>query len=90
MISKLLITLNKIASLNFNYQPNSSPSSATITVVSENNTYIEPKLYSRIVLPILGIPMRVIEVQYNDDSDSRTLQVELLDELSLEFECFLT
>ena len=72
----------KIASLNFNYQPNSSPSSATITVVSENNTYIEPKLYSRIVLPILGIPMRVIEVQYNDDSDSRTLQVELLDELS--------
>jgi hypothetical protein len=72
----------KIATFNFNYQPNSSPSSATITIVSENNRYIEPNLNSRIVLPILGIPMRVVEVQYNDDSDSRTLQVELLDELS--------
>lgn len=72
----------KIATMNFSYEPNSSPSSATITVVSENNRYIEPVLYSRIVLPILGIPMRIVEVQYNDDGDSKTLQVEMLDELS--------
>jgi hypothetical protein len=72
----------KIATLNFNYQPSSSASSATITVVSENNRYIEPQIYSRIVLPILRIPMRIVEVQYNDDGDSKTLQIELLDELS--------
>jgi hypothetical protein len=72
----------KIATMNFSYEPNSSPSSATITIVSENNRYIEPELYSRIVLPILGIPMRIVEVQYNDDGDSKTLQVEMLDELS--------
>ena len=72
----------KIATLNFNYQPSSSASSATITVVSENNQYIEPTLYSRMVLPILRVPMRIIEVQYNDDGDSKTLQIELLDELS--------
>lgn len=72
----------KIATLNFNYQPNSSPCSATLTIVSENNNYIEPELYSRVVLPILRIPMRVVEVQYNDDGNSKTLQIEMLDELS--------
>ena len=72
----------KIATINFNYQPNSSPSSATLTIVSENNSFIEPELYSRIVLPILRIPMRIVECQFNDDGNSTTLQIELLDELS--------
>jgi hypothetical protein len=73
----------KIATLNYNYSPNEGPSSATITIVSENNRYIEPILLSNFNIPILNIPMVIVEVQYNDDSTARTLQIELIDKTSL-------
>jgi hypothetical protein len=72
----------KIASLNYNYQPNSSPSTATITVVSENNRFIEPQLLSDFVIPKLNAKTKVTQVQYNDDGNSKVLQVELQDRLS--------
>lgn len=72
----------KIASLNYNYQPNASPSTATITVVSENNRFIEPQLLSDFVIPKLNAKTKVTQVQYNDDGNSKVLQVELQDRLS--------
>lgn len=72
----------KIATLNYNYQPNASPSTATITVISENNKFIEPELLSDFTIPNLGIRMKIVEVQYNDDSNYKTLQIELQDTMS--------
>jgi hypothetical protein len=72
----------KIASLNYNYAPNASPSTATITVVSENNTFIEPELLSDFVIPQLNAKTKVTQVQYNDDGNSKVLQVELQDRVS--------
>jgi hypothetical protein len=72
----------KIASLNFNYQPNSQPSTATITVVSENNKFIEPQLFSDFVIPRLNAKTKITQVQYNDDGNSKVLQVELQDRVS--------
>jgi hypothetical protein len=72
----------KIASLNYNYQPNGSPSTATITVVSENNKFIEPQLLSDFVIPKLNAKTKVTEVQYNDDGNTKVLQVELQDRVS--------
>jgi hypothetical protein len=72
----------KIASLNYNYQPNASPSTATITVVSENNRFIEPQLLSDFVIPNLNAKTKVTQVQYNDDGNSKVLQVELQDRVS--------
>ena len=72
----------KIASLNYNYQPNGSPSTATITVVSENNRFIEPQLLSDFVIPKLNAKTKVTEVQYNDDGNTKVLQVELQDRVS--------
>ena len=72
----------KIASLNYNYQPNGSPSTATITVVSENNKFIEPQLLSDFVVPKLNAKTKVTQVQYNDDGNAKVLQVELQDRVS--------
>jgi hypothetical protein len=72
----------KIASLNYNYQPNSQPSSATITIVSENNQFIEPELLSDFVIPKLNAKTKITQVQYNDDGNSKVLQIELQDRLS--------
>ena len=72
----------KIASLNYNYQPNGSPSTATITVVSENNKFIEPQLLSDFVIPRLNAKTKVTQVQYNDDGNTKVLQVELQDRVS--------
>jgi hypothetical protein len=72
----------KIASLNYNYQPNSSPSTATITVVSENNRFIEPQLLSDFVIPNLNAKLKITQVQYNDDGNTKVLQVEMQDRLS--------
>jgi hypothetical protein len=72
----------KIASLNYNYQPNGSPSTATITVVSENNKFIEPQLLSDFVIPKLNAKTKVTQVQYNDDGNAKVLQVELQDRVS--------
>ena len=72
----------KIASLNYNYQPNASPSTATITVVSENNTFIEPQLLSDFVIPKLNAKTKITQVQYNDDGNAKILQIELQDRIS--------
>jgi hypothetical protein len=72
----------KIASLNYNYQPNSQPSTATITIVSENNRFIEPQLLSDFVIPKLNAKTKITQVQYNDDGNSKVLQIELQDRLS--------
>jgi hypothetical protein len=72
----------KIASLNYNYQPNSQPSTATITIVSENNQFIEPELLSDFVIPKLNAKTKITQVQYNDDGNSKVLQIELQDRLS--------
>lgn len=72
----------KIASLNYNYQPNGSPSTATITVVSENNRFIEPQLFSEFTIPNLNARTKVTQVQYNDDGNTKVLQVELQDRVS--------
>jgi hypothetical protein len=72
----------KIASLNYNYQPNSQPSTATITIVSENNQFIEPELLSDFIIPKLNAKTKITQVQYNDDGDSKVLQIELQDRLS--------
>lgn len=72
----------KIASLNYNYQPNSQPSTATITIVSENNKFIEPELLSDFVIPKLRAKTKITQVQYNDDGNSKVLQIELQDRLS--------
>jgi hypothetical protein len=72
----------KIASLNYNYQPNSQPSTATITIVSENNRFIEPELLSDFIIPKLNAKTKITQVQYNDDGNSKVLQIELQDRLS--------
>jgi hypothetical protein len=72
----------KIASLNYNYQPNSQPSTATITIVSENNQFIEPELLTDFIIPKLNAKTKITQVQYNDDGNSKVLQIELQDRLS--------
>jgi hypothetical protein len=72
----------KVASLNYNYQPNSQPSTATITIVSENNQFIEPELLSDFIIPKLNAKTKITQVQYNDDGNSKVLQIELQDRLS--------
>lgn len=72
----------KIVSLNYNYQPNTEPSSATITIISENNKFIEPEHLSDFVIPNLKAKTKITEVQYNDDGNTKVLQIELQDRLS--------
>lgn len=72
----------KIASLNYNYQPNSQPSTATITIVSENNQFFEPELLSDFIIPKLNAKTKITQVQYNDDGIAKVLQIELQDRLS--------
>lgn len=72
----------KIVTLNYNYQPNTAPSTATITLISENNKFIEPELLSDFVIPYLNAKTKITEVQYNDDGNAKVLQLELQDRLS--------
>ncbi|MBP9682927.1 MAG: hypothetical protein KBD76_16120 [Bacteriovorax sp.] len=72
----------KIASINYNFQTASEPSTATITVVSENNTFITPEFGDQISIPPFGIQMIVTERGKRKDTNYDTLQVELVESIS--------
>jgi hypothetical protein len=72
----------KIASINYNFQTSSEPSTATITVLSENNQFIEPNFNDQVSIPPFGFQMLVTEVGTRKDSQYKTLQVELIDSTS--------
>lgn len=68
-----------IASINYNIQTGSQANTATMTVVSKTNSFEDPELNSTFSLPPWSTEMVVTEVQTNDDSTTKTLQVELSD-----------
>lgn len=66
-----------IASLNYNFQTSSSPSSATLTLVNESNNFINPSFKEVISIPPFGLKMNVVEFTERKDSKKTVLQVEL-------------
>lgn len=71
-----------IASINYNFQVGSQASSATITVISENNKFLMPKFNEKISIPPFGVSMSVVERKTRKDGRYRVLQVELIESLS--------
>lgn len=67
----------KIASINYNFQTSSSPASATLTVLSEENEFILPDFGELVSIPPFGLQMNVVEFTERKDSKRRVLQVEL-------------
>lgn len=67
----------KIASINYNFQTSSSPASATLTVLSEENEFILPDFGELVSIPPFGLQMNVVEFTERKDSKRIVLQVEL-------------
>jgi hypothetical protein len=67
----------KIASINYNFQTSSSPASATLTVLSEENEFILPDFGELVSIPPFGLQMNVVEFTERKDSKRLVLQVEL-------------
>ena len=67
----------KIASINYNFQTSSSPASATLTVLSEENEFILPDFGELVSIPPFGLQMNVLEFTERKDSKKGVLQVEL-------------
>ena len=72
----------KIASINYSFQSSSQPSSCTITIVSEDNSFQTPKFNSVISIPPFGISMKVVETKETDSTKYKVLQVELVEAVS--------
>lgn len=72
----------RIASINYNFQTASQPSTATITVVSENNTFSIPNFNEQVSIPPFGLPMIVVERGRKKDEAYTTFQVELVESIS--------
>lgn len=72
----------KIASINYNFQIGSEASTSTLTLVSENNSFSIPSWNELVSIPPFGFSMSVIEHSIKDNSDYKSLQVELIDSLS--------
>lgn len=69
-----------IAGINYNFQPSSQPSSATILIVNEKEEYQLPNFGSTVNLPVFGMPMTVVSRTFTQ-SKYKTLQIEVVDKL---------
>ena len=72
----------EIMTLNYNFQAGSESSSCTLTLISENNEFLEPKMTEVVTLPPFGIQMSVLSTSIKKDPNFSVLQVELVDSLS--------
>lgn len=72
----------EIMTLNYNFQAGSESSSCTLTLISENNEFLEPKMNETVILPPFGLPMNVLQTSIRKDPNYKVLQVELVDSLS--------
>ncbi len=72
----------EIMTLNYNFQAGSESSSCTLTLISKNNEFLEPKMTEVVTLPPFGIQMSVISTSIKKDPNFSVLQVELVDSLS--------
>lgn len=69
-----------ITNISFNFQVGSQLSSASVTIISEDGNYIEPKLGSRFIMPFdLGFSMTINETRIERTGSSKTLRVDLVD-----------
>lgn len=71
-----------IASINYSLGTGNESNSCTITVVSENNQFKEPKLDEVISVPPFSISMKVVEFTIRSEINKKVLQVELTDQIS--------
>lgn len=71
-----------IASINYNFQAGSEPSTATITIVSESNSFLIPDWNELVSIPPFGFSMLKTKHSIRDDTNYKTLQIELIDGLS--------
>lgn len=69
----------RIASINYNFQTSSESSSATLTIVNENNSFTIPSFDQEISVPPFGLPMKILEHTEREDSKNKVLQVELIE-----------
>lgn len=67
----------KIASINYNFQTSSQPSSCTLTLVNESNSFANVGLGEEVVIPPFGLPMIAVESEEREDTKKKVLQVEL-------------
>jgi len=72
----------KIASINYNFQTASQPSTATITIVSEDNTFLKPEFGELVSIPPFGFQMMVVERGTKKDTNYDVLQIELVESIS--------
>ena len=72
----------EIMTLNYNFQAGSEASSCTLTLISKDNQFLEPKMTEVVTLPPFGIQMSVVSTSIKQDSNYSVLQVELVDSLS--------
>ena len=68
----------KIVSINYNFQTSNQPSTATVTVVNETQTYQTPEFGSTVSIPPFGIQMDVVSIG-QIKSAYKHLQVELVE-----------
>jgi hypothetical protein len=72
----------KIASINYNFQTASEAATCTLTVVSQNNNFVKPKLNEQITIPPFGISMILMESTSRKDEKQTVLQLELIESIS--------
>lgn len=72
----------EIMTLNYNFQAGSEASGCTLTLISKDNKFLEPKMTEVVTLPPFGIQMSVVSTSIKQDPNYSVLQVELVDSLS--------
>lgn len=72
----------EVMTVNYNFQSGSESSTCTLTLISENNEFVEPELNQRVSVPPFSLPMTVLETSIRQDPNYKVLQVELIDSLS--------
>ena len=72
----------KVTSVNYNFQAGPQPSTCTLVIVSENNEFAIPELNELVSVPPFSLQMRVMQTSIKQDSNTKSLQVELIDPIS--------
>lgn len=72
----------KVTSVNYNFQAGPQPSTCTLVIVNEDNEFAIPELNELVSVPPFSLQMRVMQTSITQDSNRKSLQVELIDPLS--------
>lgn len=71
-----------IASINYSLGVGNQANSCTLTIISEDNTFEDPKFNEIINIPPFSLSMKVVGFTIRDEINKKILQVELIEQIS--------